>query len=71
MLYSSTHSDDSVLAVWSLLLLCAFYVRADTVISRNGMKKVADILYLPLFFYVLIDVKLRSNAHATFDLSAS
>ena len=36
--------DDLFLVVCLLLLLGAFYVRADTVIFRNGMNKVS-ILY--------------------------
>ena len=40
----SAHRDDLFLVVCFVLLLslllCAFYVRVDTVISRNGMNKV-------------------------------
>ena len=49
ILYNFTHCDDLFLVICLfcsfvclslLLLLCAFYVRVDTVISRNGMNKV-------------------------------
>ena len=46
ILYNFTHCDDLFQADSWLLLLCVFYVRDDTVISRNSIGKVFRILYL-------------------------
>ena len=44
--YNFTHCDDLFQVDSLLLLLCVFYVRDDTVISRNNIGKVFRILYL-------------------------